>query len=89
MVNFATMESKFHEYDTDIKKKPVLSLQFRLAVEKQVKKFLESSEDSFEIPVFFSPNQREFIHEYSFSLGLKCKLEGKGKSHILHPFMLY
>ena len=73
---------KFHEFKKDEKKQPVLSSQFRLAVEKQVKKFIEGSEDSFEIPVFFSANQREFINEYSYSLGLKCKFEGKGKLDI-------
>lgn len=71
---------KLHNFNKKPEHKQlVMNLHFRLAVEKQVKKFLEGDEASYEFPVFLTPAQRNFINEYSYSLGLKSRFSGKGK----------
>jgi hypothetical protein len=60
-------------------KQPVLKSKFRMVVEKQISKFIDSGADSFDFPCFLDIEQRNFINEYAFKLGLKAKSTGKGK----------
>lgn len=60
-------------------KQPVLSSQFRMAVEKQISKFIDSGAESLDFPCFLSVEQRNFVNEYAYKLGLKAKSTGKGE----------
>lgn len=61
------------------KKPPVMSANFRMAVEKMITKFVDSSSEVLEFPSTLTREQREFIDNYAFtSHGLKSRIIGKG-----------
>jgi hypothetical protein len=77
--------SRNKEKPSKQKQQPMLlPALFRHAVEKQVKEFISSNQESFEFPVFLTQEQRDFISEYSYKQGLKSKCSGKGKIHTKH-----
>lgn len=61
-------------------KQPILSAGFRVAVEKLIRKFIESGNEELCFPATLTRDDRNFIKQYCFKLGLFSKIKGKGES---------
>lgn len=60
--------------------KPVMSASFRMLVEKHLRNFKESDDETFEFPSILVRDQRFFVEELAFSLGLKHRISGNGEN---------
>jgi R3H domain len=59
-------------------RRPVLSASFRMAVEKQVTRFVASADETLDFPSTLNNHQRNFIQEFIFKYGLHSAIVGKG-----------
>jgi hypothetical protein len=63
----------------ELEKQPIVGASFRMAIEKMITKFSENDEEQLEFPASLSKDQRNFISNYVFKIGLKSKCIGKGE----------